>query len=421
MASSGADAGTVGAVDRAERGDPFAGYSRDGSYSIFARVRRQSPVVYSAVFRAWVVTRYEDVREVLLHPGIFSSANAIRPLISLCPEAMEELRKGYPNAVSQLNTDGAAHRRLRAPLAHALIPGRVRELEPLVRDQVEHLVDGMIAAGRAEFMSDFARELPLRVVSHILGIAPEERAAVGRGSRVSSQLFRRGDLTEAEQVEHARQLVAFQRLMLSYAAARRAEPRDDLITRIVAALAPGSGPLTAEQESELAWSLTGILGAGTMSTSSTLGSGLYYLLSDRGCWERLVARPGLIGNAVEEICRYDTPVQTSSRVTTRPVRLGGVELPAGAEVIVLHGSANRDETLLDRPDVFDITRPRTRHLTFGLGVHACVGAPLARTELRIALQTLTRRLPGLRLADEDTAGIAPQVNHRQPTSLELVW
>lgn len=418
MSLSEANTGTDGRPAGGD--DPFAGNTRADSYPVFAQVRRDSPVLYSTVFRAWVVTRYEDVREVLLHPKTFSSANAVRPVTSLCPEAMEELQKGYPRAVSFLNTEGTAHKRLRAPFAHGVSPARVRELEPFIRGQVEHLVDGIVAAGRTEFMRDFARELSLRVISRILGITSADPEVVREGSRASSQLIRKGDLTDSEQLTLARRLVAFHRLMVSYAMERRAEPRDDLITEAVTALAPGQEPLTASQEEELAWTLAGIVGT-TMPTTALLGSGLYYLLADRGCWERLVARPGLVGNAVEEICRFDTAVQTSSRVTTRPVKLGGIELPAGAEVIVLHGSANRDEALVDRPEVFDITRPRMRHLTFGLGSHACVGAPLARAELRITLQTLIRRLPGLRLADEGAAGIAPQVNHRQPASLELVW
>ena len=125
--------------------------------------------------------------------------------------------------------------------------------------------------------------------------------------------------------------------------------------------------------------------------------------------------------AVTELCRYDGPGQTFRRLTTEPVRVGDVELPAGAEVMVILGSANRDEALVDRPDEFDITRPRTRHVAFGLSSHVCVGASLARAQLRITLSTLARRLPDLHLTAGHPVPMDPVINHRKPLELHLTW
>jgi cytochrome P450 len=135
----------------------------------------------------------------------------------------------------------------------------------------------------------------------------------------------------------------------------------------------------------------------------------------------LCAHPELIPAAVEEAARYDTAVQGFRRITTRPVTLAGTDLPAGAEVFVAFGAANRDEARYDRPDVFDITRAPTRHLAFGHGAHACPGAKLARDQVRIALETLTRRLPGLRLTPDRPVTMLPTLIHRSPQRLDLIW
>jgi cytochrome P450 len=401
--------------------DPF-GAHLDDPYSFYARARREQPVFYAPAFRAWVVTRYADVRQVLMNPGAFSSANAARPMTAtLTPECLAELKQGYPLTAYFLNTDGAAHQRLRAPLTKVLGTKGVRRFEPFIREQAGALVDAMLPAGNAEFMRQFAHPLPFRVTARLLGIDEADHQVMLDGSFASSRLFRKGGLPPSEQLAYARGLVRYQRLLMKYIVARRAEPRDDLISAFVAELAPGSAPLTFEQECRLVWSLMGVGGAGNWTTASMLGMGMYYLLADRERWNTLVARPDLIGRAVEEICRYDPPSQAFPRITTRPVTIGEVDLPAGTEIIVLPGSANRDEALADRPEEFAITRPQTRHLTFGRGPHVCAGARLARTQARIALETLTRRLPGLRIADGRPVPIAAALNHRQPRELHITW
>jgi cytochrome P450 len=226
----------------------------------------------------------------------------------------------------------------------------------------------------------------------------------------------------AEQQAAARKVVALQQLLARYLRQRRAQPGDDLISRAIAELAPMAGQLTFDQEAELVESLFGTLLAGHLTTSGLLGNGVWHLLSHPEQWALLCQRPELLDGAVEEIARYDTSVQAQFRVTTRPVNLAGTALPEGAEVLVLFGSANRDNALVDRPEVFDLTRPPSKHLTFGLGVHYCAGAQLARVELRIALATLVERLPTLRLAaDAAPVTIAPSLRLRGPTALEVAW
>ncbi|HEU5475940.1 MAG TPA: cytochrome P450 [Actinophytocola sp.] len=400
--------------------DPL-GAHLDDPYSFYAQARREEPVFYSPVFQAWVVTRYEDIRHVLTHPDVFSSANAIRPLTAtLAPECMAELEKGYPLTPALLNTDGAAHDRLRAPFIKGLGVKGVRRIEPFIEAQFDALVDEMLPAGTADFMEHFARPVPFRVLARLLGIDESDYQVVYDGSLAGSPLLRSGTLSPREQVDHARRFVRFQHILVSYARARRTEPRSDLISSVVAELAPKDAPFTDERACELLWSLSGVIGS-TNSMASILGTGMYYLLADYDRWAALLAGPDLIDSAVEEICRYDPPAQTFPRITTRPVTIGGVDLPEGTELIVMFGSANRDDALVERAHEFDITRRRTQHFTFGYGSHLCLGAPVVRATLRIMLETFARRVPGLRLADGQPVRFKPALNHRQPEQLWITW
>ena len=400
--------------------DPF-GAHLDDPYAFHARARLEEPVFYSPVFQAWVITRYADVCHVLTHPEIFSSANAIRSVTATyTPNCVAELERGYPMTRGLLNTDGAAHERLRAPFRRTLGKKRLRRLELFIREQAEALVDSMLAGQSADLVRQFVHPLPFRVLAHLLGIDEPDYEHVYGVSRAASRIFRAGNLTPAEQVVAAREMVDLHHTVVGYARARRTDPRDDLITAVTAELARGDAPLTFEQESDLAWCLPGVIGS-TNSLEAILGVGLYYLLVDHDQWAALVARPDLMDTAIEEICRYDPPAQTFARLTTRPVTVNGVDLPAGTEVMVMFGSANRDPALVERPEEFDITRPRMRHLTFGQGSHLCLGAPVVRAVLRIMLETFVRRMPGLRIVDGEPVPFSRTLNHRQPTRLPVVW
>jgi hypothetical protein len=389
-------------------------------HQVNARARAEQPVFYSDTYQAWMVTRYHDVRQVLTHPRLFSSANAIRPIAPLPPECLEEFKRGYPPTAALVNTDGAEHRRIRRPFAKYLELRRIRELEPFIGETADELVEAMLPAGSAEFMRQFAEPLTLRVTSRLVGLDPAEQRIAEESSAASSRLFRRSNVDADEQLGNAKQMVRFQQLLTGLIEKRRAQPRDDLISFVVAELAPGDAPLSYDATRELIWSLVGIFG-GQSSVIAALGMALFHLLSNRDQWEILVARPELAGNAVEELLRYDGPGQTFRRITTEPVTVGDVALPAGTDVMVILGAANRDEALVDRPDEFDITRPRTRHVAFGLSSHVCVGASLARAQLRITLSTLARRLPDLHLSAGRPVPMDPVINHRKPLELHLTW
>jgi cytochrome P450 len=400
--------------------DPLGAHMQD-PHPLFARARAEEPVFWSPAVEAWVVTRYEDVRNVLRDAETFSSAPVLRPVSPLPPAIEAILREGYPlDPPSLIISDGALHRRLRAPAVHGLSSARVDAAEPFIRQRAEELVDAFAAEGHVELMGQYAYRLPVSVVAHLFGLAPEDEQLAYQGSYQSNRVSY-ARLSEAEQVEAARGSVRLHELVGRYLHARRAEPGDDLISEVVTALAPGTEPLSYAHETQVARTILTLLIAGHITTSGLIGAAVRHLLTDRAQWELLCDRPELIGNAVEETARYDGPAHVFRRRATREVTLGGHTLPPGSEVLVAYQSANRDPALCERPDTFDITREPVRHLGFGTGPHACVGASLGRREAEVTLEILTRRLPGLRLVPDQDFTIQGSLNVRSLATLHLTW
>ncbi|MCX5610156.1 cytochrome P450 [Streptomyces sp. NBC_00047] len=391
-------------------------------YPLYARARRTEGLTYVPEFDAWLVARDQDVREVLLRAEDFSSANALLPDIPLSEAALGVLPRGFAPRPTVVTTDGAGHRRHRAVLNRGLSAARVSALLPYARECARELVDGIAATGSAELMDAYARRLPGQVVGRLIGLDPADvPAAVHGGYRAEELLFR--PMPPQAQSAAAADVVALQHLLDGYIRDRRAAPRDDLCSSMVATLAPGGGELTLEQRHELVASLQNLLIAGFLTTSAMIGTTLLHLLRDRPQWEMLCADPALIPAAVEEAARFDTPVQAFRRTATRPVSLAGTKLPAGATVLVAYGSANRDEDRYERAGRFDISRPaRHHHLAFGHGPHGCPGSQLAREQLRLTLEVFTRRLPGLGLdPDVPPPTMRPTLIHRSPQTLYATW
>ncbi|KAB8182508.1 cytochrome P450 [Microbispora catharanthi] len=389
-------------------------------YPVYAKARETPGLTFLPEMNAWLVSRDADVREVLRGPEVFSSANALRGDFVPEPSVLAELGKGVGGAPVVVTSDGAAHQRYRAPLVRGLSPARIASVVPFIRERAESLVDAFAPVGRIELAGAYARRLPGEVIGRLLGLDPEHvPQAVEAGYRAEELFFL--PVGEEGRIAAAREVVALQHLLDEYARSRREDPRDDLCTEMVQALAPGAGPLTREQRAELVSNLQNLLIAGHLTTTALICTAVLHLLRRPEQWELLCARPELIPDAVEEAARHDAPVQAFRRVTTRPVTLAGTDLPEGATVLVAYGSANRDEARHDRPGDFDVTRRARRHLAFGHGVHSCPGAQLAREQVRITLEILTRRLPGLRLAEDRPVVMAPTLIHRGPEELWLTW
>jgi cytochrome P450 len=388
-------------------------------YPHYERARSAEGLTYVAELDAWLVARDADVREVLRRPGDFSSANALTPDVLPAPAALAVLGGGFGGGPVVVTADGAHHQQLRAPIVRGLSPARVAAVVPYAADRAAALVDAFVKDGHVELMSAYAGKLPGEVIGRIVGLDPADVPAVVHGGHRAEELLFR-PLEEDEQIAAAEDVVAMQHILDRYARERHADPREDLCTELVTSVV-GDGELTLDHRHELVAHLQNLLIAGHLTTTALIGTTVLHLLRHRRQWELLCAEPERIPAAVEEAARYDGALQGFRRVTTGPVTLAGTELPAGATLFVAFGAANRDAAQHPGPGEFDITRAPGRHLAFGFGVHGCPGSQLAREQLRLTLEELTRRLPELRLADDRPVTMRPTMIHRSPESLHLTW
>jgi cytochrome P450 len=392
--------------------DPLA----EDPYPFYHQARHEEPIVFCEPLNAWLVTRYKDIQSILLQPEIFSSRDTLASPVTFYPETLEALLHGYLPVPIVLNSDGQEHTRFRAPLTKAFAPARIRSMEPFVRDVANKLIDAIIDQGHAEIVSRFAYPLALEVVLKLLGIPGRDIEQ----TRIWSQdwlMLMSVQLEKEHQAACAKNTVAFQQYLAALIEERRDIPQDDLISSLLA-YASDDESLT---ETELVITLQGLILAGHESTTNMIGTGLLLLLERPEQWQTLCNHPEYIPQAVEEILRYDAPIQMFARTTTRDVTINGVTLPENASLLLLYGSGNRDEAAFPNADMFQIQRTPNHHLAFGHGVHFCVGAALARLEGRVAFEVLCQRLPHLRLVPGQTLTHIPTLLFRGYERLEVAW
>jgi cytochrome P450 len=363
---------------------------------VLHRAREEEPVFYAPAFDLWVVSRYEDVLAVLKDHATFSSAGALKSSPDPYPPEVESvLANGWPAMPYIIELDPPLHDRIRGLVTRAFTPKRIAELEPRIRVLATELVDELAPLGRADVIERVAWPLPLRVLGELLGLPREDLGRLHEWGTDWLLLQQPGSTDD--RVEHARGLVDLQRYMVAALEKREREPRDDLLGALMAARADSDDPLSIEAVAGLPLDL---MVAGHVTVTRAIGSALSLVFRHPALREHLLD-PGLAPAAIEEVLRLESPAQGLFRVTTRPVAIGGVELPSGARVMAHFGSANRDECVFARADRIEPEREELgRHLAFGKGIHFCIGAPLARLELAIVLPMLLERLPGLRPAGD---------------------
>jgi cytochrome P450 len=360
-------------------------------YPLYARLRSFAPVCHAGPLGGWVVSRYADVMTVFRSPNASSERTE-----SIMRRLEPEFRAVFTTrAGSMLNADPPRHTRLRGLVNKAFTPRTVEALEPFVRRFVDRVIDEALARGRMDVIHDLAYPLPATVIAEMLGVPHEDRDRFKKWSDETTAVS--GNLIGNLEPEVLRRAIAAMEELREYfrvvVAQRRTAPRDDLITALVRAQDEGD----RLNEEEVLANLVLLLNAGHETTTNLIGNGTLALLRHPDQWERLRRDPSLVPSAVEELLRYDSPVQFTSRVLKGDMELGGQRLAAGDTALLLLGSANRDPGQFPDPDRLDVGRPDNKHLAFGLGAHFCLGAPLARLEGRIVFEALVRRLPGLRL------------------------
>lgn len=402
------------------RYDPFRAPDRDDPHPTLRRARDLQPVFFSEGLGTWVVTRYDDVVAVMRDPARFSSRAAItnRPGPPP-PEILEVLAGGIPYEPNSVDLDPPRHSVFRGLIQGAFTPRRIHALEPAVRMLADRLVDDFAARGEVDLVSAFAYPLPTLVIGDLLGVPRDDMASFKRWS--DEWLVLLGQLGDLERIKSAaREVCEFQRYVARMIAARREAGGDDLVSSV--ALAADAIPADVRpSDNALVGLLMTVMFAGHETTTSLLVNTLKLLLSHPDQLARVQADRGLLPAAIAESLRFDPPVPGMYRTTTAPVSLGGVELPAGAHIHISFASANRDAAYFKDPDRFDIGRgARTPHLSFGHGIHACVGAALAQLEGRVALGVLLDRLPGLRLPAQVIESVV-SATVRGTRRLQIAW
>jgi cytochrome P450 len=369
---------------------------RAATYETFARMRTDDPVFcqpgIDGETMIWFVTRHEDVVAVLLDDERFVRD----PALALTPEQLEWASSRMPESFQfieqhMLNKDGEDHRRLRRLVTKAFTPRMVEQLRPRIQQIADELIDAVEARGEMELVEEFAFPLPITVIAELLGIpaADRDRFRAWSNAIVTPAL---GPEALAEFGERITDFVAYLHDLFER---RRAQPGDDLVSALLQVRDGGD----ALSEQELFSMVILLIVAGHETTVSLLGNAVLALLEHPEQCALLERDPALIGNAIEELVRYDGPVERAlNRWAAEDVELGGHTIRRGDDVIVILGSADRDPERFSEPDSLDLARADTKHVGFGRGSHYCLGAPLARLEAEVALTTLLRRLPGLRLA-----------------------
>ncbi|MDO9443199.1 MAG: cytochrome P450 [Beijerinckiaceae bacterium] len=400
------------------------GAKHDELLAFLREARASEPVFHWAEHDVWIVTRYEDVQKVLGDAQHFTVEGNLGVMnAGYCPAAKDILATGidWINVAQVNGVEGPVHARLRKVMQNILTPQRFREMEPRVRGEVNRLIDEFEARGACDFVREFAYPLPVHVIFAVIGFlaGEEDLEQLQRWSDDTFMLWL-APLTPEQQVECAKNAVEFQRYIAAKIADRRANPRDDLLTDFVREVDAGDGRLS-EEELTIMFPMN-LIGAGHETTKSALGNALYHMLREPARWQAIVDDPSIIPGAVEESLRWDGSVFGWYRTVAADVEIGGKTLPAGAKVVAALGSANHDEAKFNEPERFCPTRGnKPPHMTFSFGRHFCPGAPLARMELRIALEELARRLPNLRLKAGQSISYDPSLATRTLSKLELEW
>ena len=377
--------------------------------------RPEAPVFYAPSLDYYVVTRYADVERVFLDPETFSAANAQLPLIPLAPEVGKTLLDGgHRPQPSMVSLDPPAHGRLRKPAARAFTPRRVREMEPRIRATAAELLDAVDATREFDLIEALAFPLPMRIMFSFMGVPEADwpRLKAWCGSRASLAW---GRPTPDEALHHAQQMVRYRRYLRELVAAKADDRGDDFASALLEISDEDPEALRHEEIASILFSLSF---AGHETTNNLIGNCVRRLLEVPERWARLVAEPESIPGAVDEILRFDPSVPVWRRVTTRPVTLGGVDLPEGAKLFLWLAAAGRDADVFPEPDAFDPARANARRtLAFGRGIHFCIGSALGRLEATLALEELTRRHPSLRLVDGQEIPFHPNISFRGPQAL----
>jgi cytochrome P450 len=374
--------------------NPFTPGFLANPYPTYRALLRENPVSWDPIMEMWIFTRYADVDAVLTAPNTSADRRSANNRLAQMARQQEQNFGPFSRAPTMLTSDPPVHTRLRRLVSKAFTPRAVEELRPRIQEIVDQLLDEAEERGSMDLPVDIGYPVPVIVIAEMLGVPAEDRAMFKKWSdEVVATLG--GPFIAPDVLERARQAIdALAEYLVPIIRNRRENPRNDLISALVAAEEQGQ----VLSEDEIFSTTILLLIAGNETTTHLIDNGTYALLKNPDQLALLREKPELINSAVEELLRYTGPVQLTGRVMKEDTEFGGQVVPAGQVATVLLGAANHDpEKWGPTADELDITRDPKDHLAFGDGIHFCLGAPLARAEAQIAIGTMVRRFPNLKL------------------------
>lgn len=368
--------------------DPIPQVVAEDPHDLYRELRENHPVYYVEERDLWIVSRYEDIQQMVKDPETWTSQRGVTP------------NEYQPDNPSLITIDPPHHTVMRHSVNRAFTPRRIDAMSGRIRAMARELIAGLPEKGEIDIFDRYTDPLPINVMGELLGVDPALRPMFKRcgDTIVYSGQHDQETIRKAEE-----ELTGY---LAETFALRRKEPRNDLISVLMTASEEGD----ALSEGDLLGLCFLLLVAGTETTTSALGNAILLLDQHSEARARLVADPSLIPAACEEILRYDSPVQGLSRVATRDVTLQGKEIPKGARVHMLYAAANRDPRVFDDADTFDITRSPNHHLAFSYGIHFCLGASLARIELQVGLSEFLAHAPNYRVKREALVRLPSDTN-----------
>ncbi|SFP23258.1 cytochrome P450/oxidoreductase [Tranquillimonas alkanivorans] len=405
--------------EKAQAFDPFGAEYQFDPAEALRWSREQEPVFYASSLGYWVVSRYDDIKAIFRDNIAFSPAIALEKITPVSQEAIDALN-GYGYAMNRtlVNEDEPQHTERRRALMSHFEPARLEGHEEMVRRLTREALDRIVDRGEADLVDEMLWEIPLTVALHFLGV-PEDDMAKLREFSVAHTVNTWGRPTKEEQVGVAHAVGKFWQYSGQVLEKMRANP--DM---------PGWMPYAIRKQKELPEVVTdsylhsmmmAIIVAAHETTAHASANMFRRLLENRELWDEVCAAPSLIPNTVEECLRHSGSVVAWRRIATKPVTVGGVDLPEGAKILMVTASANHDPRQFENPDELDIFRDNTTdHLTFGYGSHQCMGKNLARLEMRIFLEEFTRRLPHMELVEQEFTFV-PNTSFRGPEHLLVRW
>ncbi len=378
------------------------------------------PVFYAESLGCVVVSRMEDIEAIFTDHDTFASTIVQDPVFPLVPEAQAVLAADDFDPVAVMsNRPEPDHGRIRSYTRQGFSSRRIRSLEPYIRRRSRELIDTMIATGSpADFIEAFAFPLPGETVFRFIGF-PEGDDEILKAWCGDRKAFSWGRPSPAQQMEIAEHMLAYWRYCRAFTASKRDNRGDDLASELIDLHEANPDDLSYREVESIIY---GLSFAGHEAVTALMANTLISLLGHRSQWDEVCADPGLIANAVEEVLRYDSSQISWRRITTGDTTLGGYDIPAGTAVFLNFAAANRQADVFPEPDRFDIHRANAnRHISFGKGVHYCLGAKFAKFETQLVTEILAERLPSLRLVDDQQLSYFPNITFRGPSRLLVTW